>query len=103
VSPKGITLAGTPSDDPIGGDWLFFAGAQYEFPLFQKTISGVVFLDTGTVVDDVGFDDYRVSIGIRLYIPQLGPAPIAFDLATPIRKEDTDETQAFSFTAELPF
>ena len=106
VSPKGIRADdGLPSEDPVGGEWLLFAGAQYEFPLFAETITGVFFVDSGTVTNNPGFDDYRVSIGggIRLYIPQLGPIPMAFDFAVPIRKEDDDETQLFSFTAELPF
>ncbi len=106
VSPKGIRNdTGEPSNDPIGGEWMFFAGAQYEFPLFGEQVTGVVFIDTGTVTDSVGFDDYRVSIGtgVRLYIPQFGPVPIAFDLGFPILKERGDETQVLSFSAELPF
>ena len=105
VSPKGVLLNGMPSDEPVGGEWLFFAGAQYEFPLVEGILTGVVFLDSGTVVDDVGFDDYRTSVGfgIRLYIPQLGPVPMAFDFAFPLAQEDDDDTQVFSFTAEVPF
>jgi len=106
ISPKGVRNDnGEPSDDPVGGDWLLFLGTQYEFPLFQEAITGVVFLDTGTVVDDAGFDDYRAAagIGIRLYIPQLGPVPIAIDLGWPIRQEDEDDTRVLSFSAELPF
>ena len=44
-----------------------------------------------------------VGVGLRLYIPAFGQLPIAFDFAIPIQKEDGDETQVFSFTAELPF
>jgi outer membrane protein assembly factor BamA len=29
--------------------------------------------------------------------------PLAFDFAQPIVKEDTDQTQVFSFSADLPF
>ena len=106
VSPKGIrndTL--TPGDDPVGGSWKVFFGAQYEMPLVQDSMALVVFVDSGTVIDDPGFDDYRVSIGVglRLFIPAFGQVPLAFDFATPIQKEDQDETQVFSFTAELPF
>ena len=106
VSPKGIRADnGEPSDDPIGGNWLFFAGAQYEMPLVSENLTGVVFLDSGTVTDDLGFDQYRASIGvgIRIYIPQFGPIPIAFDLAVPLLKEEGDDTQVLSFSAELPF
>jgi outer membrane protein insertion porin family len=95
----------TRADDPVGGLWMFFAGAQYEQPIFGSTFSMVGFVDSGTVTDDVGLDAYRVSVGmgVRLYIPQFGPAPLAFDFAVPLVKEDSDETQVFSFSAEIPF
>jgi outer membrane protein insertion porin family len=44
-----------------------------------------------------------VGLGVRLYIPQFGPAPLAFDFAIPLLKEESDETQVFSFSAEIPF
>ena len=81
------------------------AGAQYEFPVLQEAMTGVFFLDSGTVLESVGFDEYRVTIGtgVRLYIPPLGPLPLAFDFAIPISSEPGDDTQVFSFTAEFPF
>ena len=93
------------SNDPVGGTWLFSLGLQYEQPVFQNSFTMVGFIDSGTVTDEIGFDQYRVSagLGIRLYLPQFGPAPLAFDFAFPIVKEDTDETQVFSFSAEIPF
>lgn len=106
VSPKGIRAdTGELGNDPVGGNWLLFVGAQYEVPLISENLTGVVFLDSGTVTDDVGLDDYRVSIGagIRIYIPQFGPIPIAFDLGFPIIKQGGDEEQILSFSAELPF
>ncbi|MFM7052556.1 MAG: outer membrane protein assembly factor, partial [Planctomycetota bacterium] len=108
ISPK-ATGAVDPTlpapNEPIGGNWLFFLGLQYEQPIMQNAFSGVAFIDSGTVLDDVGFDEYRASVGlgIRLYIPMFGPTPLAFDFAVPIAKEDTDETQVFSFSAEIPF
>ena len=106
ISPlSSRSINGRPSKEPIGGLWSFFLGAQYEQPIFQNAFSGVAFVDSGTVTDDVGFDQYRVAVGlgIRLYIPQFGPAPLAFDFAIPVLKEDTDETQVFSFSVEIPF
>ena len=106
VSPKtDQTLGGTDTDEPIGGSWLFFAGAQYEVPLFGEGLAAVMFVDSGTVTNTPGFDDYRVSVGLglRLYLPILGPAPLAFDFGFPIVKQADDETQVFSFSAELPF
>ena len=106
VSPKtDQTLGGTDTDEPIGGDWLFFTSAQYEVPLVGEGLAGVLFVDSGTVTETPGLDQYRVSvgIGIRLYIDALGPAPLAFDFGFPLVKEPDDEVQVFSFSAELPF
>ena len=58
------------------------------------------------VVDpDVDFGDYRVAVGtgLRLKIPAFGQAPLAFDVAFPILKQDGDETRAFSFDIAVPF
>ncbi len=99
------TPTGLPNGQPIGGNFRFFAGAQYEVPIFDKFVAGVLFCDSGTVTDSLTLNPYRVSVGmgIRLFIPQLGPAPLAFDLAIPLVKYETDQTEVFSFTAELPF
>jgi outer membrane protein assembly factor BamA len=51
VSPKGIRNDnGEPSDDPVGGLWSFFAGAEVKQPVFGDMISVVGFVDTGTVL-----------------------------------------------------
>jgi outer membrane protein insertion porin family len=65
----------------------------------------VFFTDSGTVDDSVSLNQYRVSVGsgLRLYIPMMGPAPIALDFAYPLVKQEFDSTQTFSFNAELPF
>jgi outer membrane protein insertion porin family len=91
--------------NPVGGQFLFFAGAQFETPLVMDLVTIVFFCDSGTVEDSVTLDQYRVSVGsgLRLYIPMLGPAPIALDFAVPLVKEEFDSTQVFSFNAELPF
>jgi outer membrane protein insertion porin family len=106
ISPKGIANdTGLPSDDPVGGTWLFFLGTQYEFPILADSITGVAFVDSGTVTDDPGFDEYRVSVGVglRLYIPAFGQLPIALDFGFPLVKQESDEEQLFSFSAEFPF
>ena len=106
ISPLGTPrVAGGDPFVPVGGDWEFFLGAQYEFPLVDKFISMVAFCDSGTVTESPGFDEYRVSVGtgIRLHIPQLGQAPLAFDFAFPIVKQATDKKKTFSFSVQLPF
>jgi outer membrane protein insertion porin family len=91
--------------NPVGGQFMFFAGAQVELPVFMDAVNTVLFVDSGTVDDSVSLDQYRVSVGagLRLYIPMMGPAPIALDFAVPVLKEEFDSTQVFSFNAELPF
>ena len=53
----------------------------------------------GTVEEDPGFDEFRVTAGagLRLTVPAMGPVPLAFDFAVPITREDYDETRVFSF------
>lgn len=106
VSPKGIkNNTGLVGTDPVGGDWLFAWGAQYSFPMVDQYIGGVFFVDTGTVTNDPGFEQYRVAVGtgLRLFIPQFGQAPLAFDLAWPIALQDGDQKRLFSFSIQLPY
>jgi outer membrane protein insertion porin family len=109
AGPRGIIAGGpraaTAGNDPVGGDFLFLLGAEYNFPIYQQIVRGVFFVDSGTIREDIGFDEYRVSVGtgLRLQIPFLGSAPFAFDVALPIVKEDGDEEQFFSFDLAIPF
>ena len=106
VGPRGIradTLM--VDDDPVGGDWLFLTSLEYNFPIHQEVLRGVFFTDMGTVQDDIGFDEWRISIGtgLRIQVPFLGQAPFAMDLALPVMKKDGDQEQLFSFSLALPF
>ncbi len=106
AGPRGIELdSGDLGDSPVGGDWMFLFKTEYNFPIYEKFLRGVVFMDTGTVQETLGFDEFRVSVGagIRLQLPFFGQAPFAFDLAYPLLKEDGDETRFFSFDIALPF
>lgn len=105
VSPVGLDRDGNITDEPIGGTFSFFLGAELRHPLYEDLLAGVVFIDTGTVDDDVAFDKYRVSVGFgfRIYIERLSPAPLAFDFAIPIMKEETDEKRLFTFSVDIPF
>lgn len=115
VSPRGIRNDnGMLGSDPVGGDWSFFLGLQYEHPLagtvpigrgrMDPMVSAVFFVDTGTVQEDFGFDEYRVSVGagLRLRVPQLTSVPLAFDFAFPVLEEEGDQTQVFSFSVDIP-
>lgn len=105
VGPRGVRNDnGQPSPDAIGGTWSFFWGAEIQQPILGDGLALAFFLDTGTVNDEFSFDNYRVSIGtgLRLYVPQLSPAPLAFDFGFPILKEDTDDERLFTFDIDLP-
>ncbi|MEM1423626.1 MAG: BamA/TamA family outer membrane protein, partial [Planctomycetota bacterium] len=106
IGPVGINnRTGQPGDDQVGGDALVFLGAEIEKPIWEDILAVVAFVDSGTITDELGFDEYRVSVGagVRLYVPQLGQAPLAFDFGFPLIDEDTDERQLFSFSLDLPF
>ncbi|GJQ29060.1 MAG: hypothetical protein HBSAPP03_09440 [Phycisphaerae bacterium] len=106
IAPIGIRNdTGGVANDTVGGVFSFFAGAELRRPILTELVSGVLFIDTGTVDDDFSFDHYRVSagFGVRIYIEQLSQAPLAFDFGFPLIKEDTDETQLFTFSIDVPF
>ena len=105
IGPRGIRNDnGLPSDRSVGGEWQFLARLQYEVPLFEDVVRGVVFTDQGTISDDPGIEEWRVTVGggFRIKIPFFGQAPFALDFAIPISDEPGDETQFLSFDFSLP-
>lgn len=105
VSPKGVTLAGAQTDTPVGGTFLLFTSAEYIQPLFTDNIAGVLFVDAGSVEEKPGLTDARLSIGtgVRLYVPQLSPAPLAFDFGYALKRGNLDGRSLFSFSVDIPF
>ncbi|MBA4028435.1 MAG: outer membrane protein assembly factor BamA [Planctomyces sp.] len=105
VGEEGLTAGGVPTGVLVGGRFLAFGSVQLEQPLFADAVSVVGFIDAGTVQEEVSLNELRVAagIGLRLYLPQLGPAPLAFDFAFPLRFEETDQRRLFSFSVDLPF
>ena len=98
VSTRGLqtNVLNPQRKDPIGSDWIFLANTELTVPLIGENVSGLFFVDSGTI--DTG--PYRLSIGggIQIMVPQLlGPAPMRFTLGTPLKKDNEDETQTFSF------
>lgn len=88
----------------VGGEFMALGSAEYMFPITASdSVRGVVFSDFGTVEPDAGFDDFRMTagFGLRMVVPAMGPAPLAFDFAWPIMKQDIDETRVFSFYVGL--
>lgn len=97
---RGISPRSKGTDEPIGGNFKFYAGSEYTYPIYAENLRGVFFLDSGTVEDDYTITTYRVSVGmgIRLLIPYFGPVPMSLDFGFPISKSDEDDTQLLSFS-----
>ena len=97
---RGISPRSAGTTDQIGGNFMAFLGAEYNFPLVTDIFRGVVFLDTGTVEKDFGVTTWRASagVGLRWVIPFFGPVPFSFDFGFPLSKSAQDDTQVFSFT-----
>lgn len=81
-----------PSPEPIGGTWMFNFGPEVKIPVYDDILALVFFVDSGTVLFSPGFDQYRISVGtgLRVNIPQLSGAPLAFDFGFPVKKEPDD-------------
>jgi outer membrane protein insertion porin family len=93
VSPRQLGVA-------VGGQWMALGTVEYLMPITaDENFRAVAFTDFGTVEDDVSLEDFRVTagFGLRITVPAMGPVPLAFDFAFPIRKQVQDDTQVFSF------
>lgn len=102
---RGYSFRGaSPIDSGIrvGGQLQWLNSLEYYFPLTaDDMIRGTFFCDFGTVERDVSIhgENFRVApgLGLRINVPALGPAPLAFDLAFPVASADGDDEQTFSF------
>jgi outer membrane protein insertion porin family len=93
---------------PMGGEFLLAGTVEYTHPLLEDIVSGVAFLDWGTLGTSIHEDDafeprVSVGLGVRVKIPMLGNTPIAIDFGFPLLKRDEDETQAVSFSLARDF
>jgi outer membrane protein insertion porin family len=106
IGPIGIAAnTGLAGDDHVGGDFLLFLGGEYNFPIYEKMVRGVIFIDTGTLDHDINMNSYRITVGagVRIALPAFGPVPIAIDFGIPIKDVDGDEDQLISFDVAFPF
>ena len=96
---RGISPRSKGTDKRIGGDFILLISTEYGFPVYGKTLRGVVFLDTGTVESTIGLSDFRAALGagLRWIIPALGQIPISLDFAVPVVKDGNDDEQVISF------
>jgi outer membrane protein insertion porin family len=86
----------------VGGQFRWLNSVEYFFPLTaDDMIRGTVFCDFGTVEENIALkgDNFRVApgVGLRINVPALGPAPLAFDFSFPVASAATDDEQTFSF------
>lgn len=86
----------------VGGQFQWVNSVEYMFPITaDDAFRGVLFTDFGTVESSakIDSDNFRVApgLGLRIAIPALGPAPLAFDYAFPIETGEGDEERPFSF------
>tara|TARA_R110002095_G_scaffold68611_3_gene58375 strand:- start:210 stop:1274 length:1065 start_codon:yes stop_codon:yes gene_type:complete len=89
-------------DVQVGGEFMFLGSLEYVFPLTaDEMLRGVAFVDYGTIEQEIEIDadNFRVApgLGLRVSVPALGPAPLAFDFAVPVAYADSDDRQIFSF------
>jgi len=101
VSTRGLQTGVDPAyaqrKDPIGSDWVFLAGAEVTVPLVGNNFGLLLFTDSGTI--DTGRYRLSVGTGIEIKVPQVfGNMPIRFEIASPLLRDDEDETQIFSFS-----
>lgn len=89
----------------VGGDFVALAGAEYSFPLVEKSLTGLVFVDMGTVEEDIDLTTWRVAagFGIRFTVPFFGPVPFSFNFGFPLVSDDEDEEETFSFSVGTSF
>jgi outer membrane protein insertion porin family len=94
VTPRGAGNAG------IGGTFQALGTIEYRVPVTADDMINVVaFTDFGTVEQEVTLDNFRATagFGLRVVIPAMGPVPLAFDFAFPIKSQDIDDERVFSF------
>jgi outer membrane protein insertion porin family len=98
----------TSDDQPLGGETMLSATAEYRIPLYQVTQPGtyrqqemfraLLFTDWG-VLDPDPFEidpkEVRASIGIGFGL--VHPIPISFNFGFPLIEGDGDDLQVFSF------
>jgi len=108
---QGLGPRDTVVDQALGGNQFFTIRTEASFPIGLPEEYGVhagVFFDVGSLwgLDFTGgFDDsatLRAAIGVTLFW-ETPLGPLRFDFASPIKKEDFDETESFRFSIATRF
>ncbi|MCI5076985.1 MAG: outer membrane protein assembly factor BamA [Oricola sp.] len=111
---NGIGPTEVGGTDHVGGKTYFHATAEAQFPIPAVPralgLKGSVFADTATLfghdadpadVENTGME-WRASAGVGL-IWQSPFAPLRFDYAVPLAKEESDKVQKFNFSVSTAF
>jgi len=90
-------------DVQVGGRFQFIGSLEYMFPITaDDMIRMVTFIDYGTIEQDIKLDwkNFRAApgVGLRVAVPAMGPAPLAFDFAFPVLDATGDQRQIFNFS-----
>ncbi|MCC7086064.1 MAG: BamA/TamA family outer membrane protein [Pirellulales bacterium] len=86
----------------VGGRLEWLNTVEYMFPITaDDALRGVISCDFGTVEQNVAINrnQFRVApgFGLRINVPAMGPAPLAFDFNFPVAFAETDTKQIFAF------
>lgn len=90
--------------ESIGGEAIYLGTIEYTFPLYEKFLRGVLFVDAGNISEtiyDSEFDDYRASYGFGFLISLpavLGPRPLSLNFGFPLVYNEEDDLRIFSFS-----
>jgi outer membrane protein insertion porin family len=96
----GVSPRSGIANDAVGGDFFYTGGVEYQFPLAEDFLRGVLFVDVGDYEPNWHFGIVRSSVGFgfRLVLPILGPRPLALDFGFPITQSRLDNQQVVSFS-----
>lgn len=96
----GISPRGGISEDAVGADFYMSGTAEYQFPMIEDFLRGVVFFDAGDFESTMKFGDIRTAVGFgfRLVLPIFGKQPLALDFGIPITHSPQDNEQVLSFS-----
>ena len=94
VSPRSGIL-----NDAVGGNFFMTGGVEYQFPIAEDFLRGVLFFDAGDYESNVKFGTIRTAVGFgfRVNLPIL-QVPLVLDFGFPITHSPTDQEQVLSFS-----
>jgi outer membrane protein insertion porin family len=97
------TIGRKSNEEPRGGEAMYYGSLEYDFPIYERLLGGVVFLDVGNNQESWGGSDFinRIRVapgfGVKVSIPFLGRKPVELAFGFPVKKHQNDEERIFSF------